>query len=72
MKGKDIAIIYGGEWIGKAIDKGVTMVAPLQANVVKISLAVVLPLLSVFLGKREYSTVRDVSLLAGAFLATKV
>lgn len=70
MNTKDIAIIYGGEWLGKGADKLIDMYAPAQASMLKVTLATVLPLLSIA-PIRMPETVRDVSLLVGAYLATK-
>ncbi len=70
METKEIAIIYGGVWLGKGADKLIDMYAPAQASMAKVALATFLPLLSVAPIKIP-ETVKDVSLLVGAFLATK-
>jgi hypothetical protein len=70
MDTKDIAIIYGGTWVGKGVDKLLNMYAPAQASVVKVALATVLPLLSIA-PIRMPEVAKDVSLLVGAYLATK-
>ena len=70
IKGKDIIVIYSGEWIGKGIDEIVTAYAPLQAQIVKVTLATAFPLLSIA-PQIKNDTIKNVLLLAGAFLATK-
>ncbi|MBU1173168.1 MAG: hypothetical protein KKD44_26690 [Proteobacteria bacterium] len=70
MDMKDIAIIYGGAWIGKGIDKLITNYAPVEAQTAKVLLATVLPLMSIVPKIPEIA--QTVSLIAGAFIATKL
>jgi len=70
MDMKDIAIIYGGAWLGKGADKLIDMYVPVQASMLKVTLATVLPLLSIA-PIRIPEVAKDVSLLVGAYLATK-
>lgn len=68
MNVKDIMVIYGGEWVGKGVDKLVNMYLPADAQTVKIAAATVLPLLTLM---RLPETAKDLCLLVGGYLATK-
>ena len=71
MEWKDVALIYGGQWIGKGIDKGVTMYVPDPYDkVVTLGLAVGLPLATRFI--RMGKTVETVAITIGGFLSTKI
>ncbi len=70
MEFRDIALIYGGEWIGKGADKVISLYAPPEyMQLTKLVLAAGLPLSTQFL--RLSDRVETIFLLVGAFLATK-
>ena len=71
METKDIALIYGGELIGKGTDTIINMYVtdPTQLRMLKVGLAAGLPLATQFIDLPE--KVETIFLLMGAFLATK-
>jgi len=71
MKMKEIALIYGGEWVGKAVDKIVDYSVPIAyRQVTKVGLAALLPLATVFMRIRK-KNFETIVLLTSGFLATK-
>lgn len=75
LKFNNIALIYGGELIGKGtdilIDQYVTDLT--QKQMTKVGLAAGLPLITAFMKtSKKYDKIKDIMLLMGAFLATRV
>lgn len=75
MKFKDIGIIYGGELVGKGTDMIIDqyVVDPAQKQATKVGLAAGLPLITAFMKpSKKYNTLKDIMLLMGAFIATRI
>jgi len=73
MRMKETALIYGGEWVGKTVDKLIDYGVPMAyRSVTKVGLAALLPLLTVFMPTRaRRKNLETIVLLTGGFLATK-
>ena len=70
LKGKDIAVLYGGQWVGLGADKAIDMVVPQYGLAVKLGLAVLLPILAYSV--KMNNTLAEVAVLAGGYLSTKL
>ena len=70
ISGKDIAVTYGGLWIGKGIDMGIQYAVPQYDMPITLGLAVGLPVLTYFVKLPKY--LAEVLILAGGFLSTKI
>lgn len=71
MEWKEVALIYGGQWVGKGIDKATTMYVPDPYDkVVTLGLAVGLPLLTKFVKLPE--TAETAAIVVGGFLSTRI
>ena len=70
MEWKDVALTYGGQWVGKGVDKGVQYFVPQYDMPITVGLAVGLPLLTKFV--KLPKTVETAAILVGGFLSTKI
>lgn len=71
METKDIAVIYGAQWIGKGADKAINMfLTDPYDKVVTLALAVGLPLATRFIKMRE--TLETATIIVGGYLSTKI
>lgn len=70
MEWKDVALIYGGQWVGKGVDKAIQYVVPQYDMPVSLGLAVGLPLLTRFVKMGD--TTEKVAILVGGFFSTKI
>ena len=71
MEWKEIAVIYGGQWVGKGIDKATTIYVPDPYDkVVTLVLAVGLPLATRFI--RMGKTAETAAIVVGGFLSTRI
>ena len=70
MEWKDVALTYGGQWVGKGVDKAIEYVIPQYDMYATLGLAVGLPLLTKFV--KLPKTVETAAILIGGFLSTKI
>ena len=71
MEWKTIALTYGAQWVGKGIDKAISMYVPDPYDkVATLGLAVGLPLATKFVKLGE--TAEKAAILVGGFLSTKI
>ena len=70
MAWKEIALTYGGQWVGKGVDKAIQYVVPQYDMPVSLGLAVGLPLLTRFV--KIGDTAEKVAILIGGFFSTKI
>ena len=70
MELKDVAVTYGGQWVGKLADKGIQYVVPQYDMPITVGLAVGLPLLTKFV--KLPKTVETAAILVGGFFSTKI
>ena len=70
MAWRDIALTYGGQWVGKGVDKAIQYVVPQYDMPITVGLAVGLPILTKFV--KLPKTVETAAILVGGFLSTKI
>lgn len=70
MSWKPVALTYGGQWIGKGIDKAIQYVVPQYDMPITVGLAVGLPILTKLVKMPE--TAEEATILVGGFLSTKI
>ena len=70
ISGKDMAILYGGQWVGLGVNQAIDMAVPQYGLAAKLIGAIALPLLSYYV--RMNKTVAQVLVLTGGYLSTKL
>ena len=70
VSGKDIALMYGGQWIGLGVNAGIDSFLSQYGMPLKLGLAALLPVATYFVKMPKY--LAEVLILTGGYLSTKL
>ena len=70
VSGKDMAILYGGQWVGLGVDQAIDYAVPQYGMPIKLGLAAALPIVSYFVKMPKH--IAEVLVLTGGYLSTKL